>query len=124
MKSFPIVHPHRLLSCLFDYVGLQIAQSEVRQYWTHARSMGEEWALEHPASWDHIPVGIHGDAAKLWTLQIREGGGDLDERHIVQTIISQALQISLILLSSRAHGEKPYSKPRFSPVGLVFQRGF
>lgn len=67
MKSFPIVHPHRLLSCLFDYVGLQIAQSEVRQYWTHARSMGEEWALEHPASWDHIPVGIHGDAAKLWT---------------------------------------------------------
>ena len=28
---------------------------------------GRRWALEHPASWDHIPIGIHGDAAKLWT---------------------------------------------------------
>ena len=29
--------------------------------------VGERWALEHPASELHVPLGIHGDAARLWT---------------------------------------------------------
>lgn len=63
-----MVYPHRILAYLFDEVGLQIPSSDVQQYWNHAREMGEPWACQHPASENHIPLGLHGDAARLWTI--------------------------------------------------------
>lgn len=67
MKSFPIVHPHRVLSYLFDHVGIDVPDSAVREYWQHCRAMNEDWAIHSPASNGHIPIGLHGDSARLWT---------------------------------------------------------
>ena len=67
VKSFPIIHPHRLLAYLFDDVGIQVPEGAVQEFWQHARDMGEGWATESPASNSHVPLGIHGDAARLWT---------------------------------------------------------
>lgn len=67
MASFPILHPHRVLAYLFNDVGIQVSSSEVREFWEHSRAVGEPWSLESPATAAHIPLGIHGDAARLWT---------------------------------------------------------
>ena len=67
MASYPIIHPHRILTYLFDHVGLQISSSDVRAFWEHSRSVGEPWSLQSPCTSSHIPLGIHGDAARLWT---------------------------------------------------------
>ena len=67
VESFPILYPHRILWYLMDEVGIHVDDSEVTTYWRHLRSMSEPWACEHPASEHHIPLGIHGDAARLWT---------------------------------------------------------
>lgn len=67
VATFPIVHPHRVVAYLFNDVKLQIAESEIQEFWAHHRSMNEPWALFSPATCNHIPLGIHGDAARLWT---------------------------------------------------------
>ncbi|CAL1132282.1 unnamed protein product [Cladocopium goreaui] len=70
VEVFPIIHPHRILNYLFDTVGVEVDPCDVHSYWDHARAMQEPWACCSPASRDHMPVGLHGDAARLWT-QVR-----------------------------------------------------
>lgn len=67
VESYPIIYPHRILAYLFDEVEVEVLQSDVSEYWAHARRMGEPWARLSPASEQHVPLGIHGDAARLWT---------------------------------------------------------
>lgn len=69
MESFPILHPHRVLSYLFDEVGITIPEDDVRRYWQHARSVQDPFAVNAPNTCtdSHIPLGMHGDAARLWT---------------------------------------------------------
>lgn len=70
VEVFPIIHPHRILNYLFDTVGVEVDPCDVHSYWDHARAMQEPWACCSPASRDHMPLGLHGDAARLWT-QVR-----------------------------------------------------
>lgn len=67
MATYPIVHPHRILSYLFNDCGLQISSSEVEEFWTHSRGVQEPWAIHSSATSEHIPLGVHGDSARLWT---------------------------------------------------------
>ncbi len=69
VESFPILHPHRVLTYLFDDVGITIPEEDVRRYWQHAKSVQEPFAINAPDTCtdSHIPIGIHGDAARLWT---------------------------------------------------------
>ena len=67
MASYPIVHPHRILSFLFNDCKLQISSTEVEEFWSHARRVQEPWATQSSATSQHVPLGIHGDAARLWT---------------------------------------------------------
>ena len=67
VELYPMVYPHRVLAYLFDEVKLEMPTAEVQQYWRHARTMQEPWACAHPATEWHVPVGLHGDGAKLWT---------------------------------------------------------
>ena len=67
-EVFPILHPHRILSYLFDSVQLELDTGSIHEFWDHSRSMGEPWAVASPASRDHVPIGLHGDAARLWTV--------------------------------------------------------
>lgn len=67
MESFPILYPHRVLTYLFNEVGIEIPPQDVAEYWQHSREMGEPWAIHSPASSQHIPLGLHGDGARLFT---------------------------------------------------------
>lgn len=67
MESHPIVYPHRVLSYLFDTVGIDVPDEDVVSYWRHSREVGEPWAINNPATEHHVPLGIHGDAARLYT---------------------------------------------------------
>lgn len=69
-EIFPIIHPHEVLSYLWDHVGLRVSPEEVAKYWQHARQFNQQWATLASASDRHIPIGLHGDAARLWT-QVR-----------------------------------------------------
>lgn len=42
-------------------------ESDVAEYWRHVWEVQEPWAMNCPATAKHIPIGLHGDAAKLWT---------------------------------------------------------
>ena len=66
-QKFPILHPHEILSYLWDEVGIVVPESEVATYWHTAWQHGEQWATSSPASDKHIPVGLHGDSARLWS---------------------------------------------------------
>ena len=66
MRKLPLIDPHQLFHQLFTTVGVDIAPSDVRQYWQHHRhDMKEEWAVQSPASSDHIPCALYGDSAKI-----------------------------------------------------------
>ena len=68
MQSFPIIYPHRVLTYLFDHVGVWIDPASVNAYWDHARAFQDPWCLQHayPDCRDVIPLGLHGDGARLW----------------------------------------------------------
>lgn len=72
VETYPILLPHEVLTFLFDHVGVVIDPARVEEYWKHSRLVGEPWSLAHPASDQHIPIGIHGDGARLWTVQQME----------------------------------------------------
>ena len=65
IQRYPILYPHRVLAYLFDEVGVNISPSVVQSYWGHARAVGEGWATNTLATDAHIPIGIHGDSARL-----------------------------------------------------------
>ena len=67
LESYPILYPHRIVSYLWEHIKLQVRPEEVQQYWEHARAVQEPWALGHKGTSQHIPLGLHGDAAKTWT---------------------------------------------------------
>ena len=68
-ERMEILHPHRILSYLFNVVGLDMPVEEVEEYWRHLREEVQmPWAVQSPATSQHVPVGIHGDAARLWTV--------------------------------------------------------
>lgn len=61
-----MLDPHLVFHQLFTTVGLKIPASEVRAYWQHHRDfLREEWAVQSPASSEHIPIAIYGDSAKI-----------------------------------------------------------
>jgi hypothetical protein len=57
-----MVYPHELLEWLVRTHRLAISAEEVQEYWRHVRRYCD-WALEHPASEDHIPIGMWADEA-------------------------------------------------------------
>ena len=68
VETYPILHPHRVLSYLFDVVKIEIDTAKLHNFWDHAISVGEPWAVSSPATREHIPLGVHGDSARLWTV--------------------------------------------------------
>ena len=55
MEALPIIHPHRLISYLFDQVGVNILDSDVVQFWRHAREHGQDFAVNTTSSDNHVP---------------------------------------------------------------------
>ena len=66
-ETYPILHPHRILNYLFDVAGLKVDAEDVRAFWRHTRGVREPWAMASPATDSHVPLGLHGDGARLLT---------------------------------------------------------
>lgn len=58
-EQVPMYDPHALFAYLFDDIGLQIPDREIRTYWREAALAGCPWAIDEPG--DRIPVKIFGD---------------------------------------------------------------
>ena len=65
-QALEMMDPHSILAFLFKS-GLVIPPGTVESYWKHARKFGQAWAKAHPASNSHVPVGVWGDGAKVFT---------------------------------------------------------
>lgn len=65
MCDIPMLQPHSLISYLWDHVGVRLREGDCANYWKHFRDLNVPWAVAHPASNDHIPLGIYGDGARV-----------------------------------------------------------
>ena len=65
IEEWPIMDPHTIAHFLFEYAGLRIPSSCLREYWEHNSKYGEPWAQGVPV--DAVPLGIYGDAARVNT---------------------------------------------------------
>lgn len=71
MECFPIVMPHAIMRYLFDTVKIEVDGDQIKTFWQHAKSVRAGWAAA--ADDDRIiPLGLHGDAAQLWTRYKKE----------------------------------------------------
>lgn len=73
LESLPIIFPHRIISFLWDAVGVTVSQSDVDAFWTHARTMQDPRfkAFEAEDCRSRIPLGFYGDECQLFT-QVRK----------------------------------------------------
>ena len=67
LELYPILHPHEILSYLWNDVGIEVSEAEIAEYWRHCHRHGQPWVITSPATEKHIPIGLHGDAARLWS---------------------------------------------------------
>ena len=116
IEKFPIVHPHRILSYLFDVVGIQLDDADIEHFWNHSRAMKEPWAIDHPASPQHVPLGLHGDGARLWTVyRVEKMVG------VYMNIIHfRPLSVRHFHTTGKA-AEKSYQECGVEKTGMVFQ---
>ena len=62
-----MLDPHSVVAYLLNTIGVQIPAEDVAAYWDHARAHGEAWVTHHPATVQHIPLGLYGDEARFST---------------------------------------------------------
>jgi len=65
MVDLAVVDPISLVAYLWDDIGIQVSEDEVRQYWRHHRQHGSRWATYSQASELTMPLGIYGDSVKV-----------------------------------------------------------
>ena len=65
MTTLSLLEPFSLIAFLWNDVGIHIEPSAVHKYWSFNKAHGAPWAINHPASEDHIPLAIYGDSAKI-----------------------------------------------------------
>ena len=64
-QKMRMIDPHRLLHWLFADVGIDLPPSEVKAFWEKEKANGAQWATCSPASHEHVPVALYGDACAL-----------------------------------------------------------
>ena len=61
-----MLDPHLLVDYLFQTAGVNIPMSVVHRFWDIKKNLAcERWAVDSPASPEHIPVAIYGDACTV-----------------------------------------------------------
>lgn len=60
-----MVDPFGIIDYLFNTIGIDVSEVDVRRYWQHHRSRGSAWALHSQASECTMPLGIYGDSVKV-----------------------------------------------------------
>ena len=62
----PFLDPDTVMQYLIN-AGLTIPQEQVVEFWENKRHSGETWVENCPATNQHIPIAIYGDACRLYT---------------------------------------------------------
>ena len=67
LRELDVLDPLSVLDYLFNKIKISIPDALVQQYWSHYRSpeIQSPWAMDHPASDHHIPLGLYGDACRI-----------------------------------------------------------
>ena len=52
----PFVDPHEYMEYLWWSGRVDVRENDISQYWAHLRSLNVEWARQHPAANDAMPV--------------------------------------------------------------------
>ena len=66
VESFQMMDPHAVLAYIFQQ-GIEVPAADVEAYWKFARDMKQGWAVGSAASTAHMPVGLWGDSATVFT---------------------------------------------------------
>ena len=75
-----MLEPFSLIQYLWNDVGLQIDENQVRTFWTEHRNRGTAWAVRAEST-DFIPLGLYGDSCRI--------------RHIAHQPVQKAVGIFL-----------------------------
>ena len=67
VQKWPMLDVHSVVDYLWNIVKVRIPKCDVQEFWTHCRNHGQPWAVQHPASDSHVPIGLYGDSAKIST---------------------------------------------------------
>ncbi|CAE7029554.1 unnamed protein product [Symbiodinium sp. CCMP2592] len=59
----PVLLPHRILSFLFEELGLEISADALAKYWAHCKRWCD-WCCDPDFDGSHIPVSLYGDTAR------------------------------------------------------------
>lgn len=65
MKDFKLLEPFSVVKYMFCEAGVAVDPDDVKKFWLHHWEVGSAWATETTATDQHIPLGLHGDGAKL-----------------------------------------------------------
>ena len=65
MKQLELLEPFSVVKYMFETAGVAIDYSDVKAFWSHHWEVGSPWASDTTATDQHIPLGLHGDAAKV-----------------------------------------------------------
>ena len=66
LETVEMLDPHAVLAFLCE-AGLHLDFAAVEAFWTHAKRHRQPWAVDHPASASHVPVGLWGDGGTVFT---------------------------------------------------------
>ena len=61
--DIPVLLPHKVLSYLFDRVGLEVCEQQLAAYWRHVKAFCP-WANNDLLDGEHIPLTLYGDSAR------------------------------------------------------------
>lgn len=65
MENLDVLDPFGLIHYLWNVIGIDVSESQVRQFWQHNRARGCRWAVHSQSSERTMPLGIYGDAVKI-----------------------------------------------------------
>jgi hypothetical protein len=60
VKLIPMIYPHDLWHWLVTTGRVKPSMEATRNFWSHFRDLGVEWATLHPATAAHHPCGLYG----------------------------------------------------------------
>lgn len=72
MKDLKILEPFSVVKYMFCEAGVAVDYDDVERFWSHHWEVKSPWAMGTSATNRHIPLGLHGDGAKLRQLSYQK----------------------------------------------------
>jgi hypothetical protein len=65
MKELKMLEPFSVVKYMFCEAGVAVNYDDIEKFWSHHWEVKSRWAMGTTATNRHIPLGLHGDGAKL-----------------------------------------------------------